>query len=262
MKLSLLIALFSVSLPLLPLAAQGETAVSPARERAYFGVVAFDGDSEPGLCASAVAPASPAYKAGIRGGDRVLRVGQVPVNSRQALLEVVAKSAPGEVLAVELRRGEQRMVLQVVLERRPPSAVHPSHAEAALGADRRIRPIDVSNEIRQEIRRHRRVLREQLASLPDGLQPTLVIEELNAIRNLARDAHASRPGWMSGRAGEISVRFRDAEGSVALYGANNLLTLELYNQEGKLLSSHALNTEAERRSLPEALLQRLRRLRR
>ncbi len=260
MKLSLLLAL--IFAPLLPLAALGESAASAARERVYFGVVAFDGDSEPGLLVSAVAPASPAYKAGIRGGDRVLRMGQVPINSRSELLGVVAKATHGEALAVEIRRAEQRFVLNVVLERRPASAAHPPHAEAALGADRRIHPIDVSDEIRKEIRRHRRLLREELASLPDGLVPSFVTDELNAIRNLARDAHAHRPGWMSGRAGEISVRFRDDEGSVVLYGANNLVSLEIYNAEGELVVRYDLNTEAERSSLPEPLLRRLQRLRR
>ncbi len=245
----------------LPLMAQEGALASPARERAYFGVVAQEAAAQQGLLVGAVAPASPAGKAGIREGDRLLRVGQQSVSCREDLRRAVAAAAPGDLLLVEVQRAQQRMTLQVMLEPRPETSSRPAHAEAALGADRRIHPIALPEEIRREIRRHRRLLREQLASLPDGLVPAVVTEELNAIRNLARDAHANRPGWMSGRAGEISVRFRDDEGSVVLYGANNLVSVELYNAEGELFSRYELNTEAQRRALPPAVLQRLQHLR-
>ncbi len=247
---------------LLPLAAQDDGGPPSLPVRAYFGVVAYDGDSEPGTKVISVAPASPAAKAGICEGDKVLRIGQISINSRDDLRMAVAKAQPGDVLVVELQRGGGRLVFRVMLEPRLPSASRSFRPEAALGADRRIRPIELPDAIRQEIRRHRRLLRQQLASLPEGLQPSFVIAELNAIRDLARDAHASRPGWMSGRAGEISVRFRDEDGSVVLYGANNLLSLELYNVEGKLYARYDINTEEERRALPEGVLERLRRLQR
>ncbi len=256
MKLPPVIALFTLSL--LPLAAKDGAGASPAPGRAYLGVVMHEEGAQPGLEVNSVAPSGPAGKAGIRSGDRLLRVGQVDIRTREDLKRAVAASTPGEVLPVVLLRGGSRQVLQVRMVPRPAQVTVPrAHEPKYLGADKYMHPITLPDDIRQEIRRHRRLLREQLAALPDGLQPAFVTDELNAIRNLARDARASRSEWMSGRAGEISVRFRDAQGSVVLYGANNLVSLELYDTKGQLLSRHNLNTQEERRALPPAVLQRL-----
>ncbi len=245
-----------------PLEAQEAAVVPLQRERVYIGMVADERPGEAaGLLVCAVAPGSPAEKAGIRAGDVVLRVGSQAVSSRRDLRTLVAAGKAGDTLPVELLRGTQKCVLSVVLEPRPALAAGTSEASPALGEDRYMHPIALPDEIRREIRRHRRLLREQLASLPDGFEPSFVIEELNAIRNLARDAREGRREWMTGRAGEISVRFRDEEGSVVLYGANNLVSLELYDLRGKLLSHHNLNTREERLALPQAVLQRLRRFR-
>ncbi len=248
-----------LSLPFMPLAAQ-EAAPTVARERVYLGMVA-DEHGAAGLLVRAVAPASPAHKADVRVGDVVLRVEQQAISTRSELRRVVANGVRGQQLTVELLREGKPLQVPVVLEARPDSLSRASQAEPVLGADKHIQPIALSDSIRQEIRRHRRVLREQLASLPDAFEPRTVTLELQAIRDLARDAHAGRPGWMSGRAGEISVRFRDEEGSVILYGANNLVTLELYGLHGQMTARYELNTEVARRSLPEPVLQRLHRLR-
>ncbi len=248
-------AMALTALTLLPLVAQPEDAAAPVR--VYIGMVADEREGAPeGLLVRAVAPNSPANKAGVRVGDVVLRVGQVSTNSRADLRGIVDAGALGDSLAVELLRGGRPLTLHVVLEKRPPTSARRT-AEAALGADRRIHPIALPEAIRKEIRYHRRIVRLQLASLPEGLVPSVITEELNAIRNLARDAHAGRPGWMSGQAGEISVRFRDDEGSVVIYGANDEVTLELYDTDGQQLARYPLNTEAERCALPETVLRRL-----
>ncbi len=247
---------------LLPLFAQEEGSGVPQEERVYIGMVVdeLEGASA-GMLVRAVAPGSPAEKAGICVGDVVLQVGGRAVNSRGDLRQVVASAVRGAVLPVELLRGEERLILQVVMEPRPAAAAfRASQAESVLGADKYMYPIKLTEAIRQEIRRHRRIVREQLASLPDGLEPEFVTDELQAIRDLARDAYAGRPEWMVGRAGEIFVRFRDAEGSVVLYGANNLLTLAFYDTKGQLIFRYNLNTREERAALPPAVLQRLRAL--
>ncbi len=252
--------LFLLIFSCLPLVAQEPSPALQARERVYAGMVADEYEGA-GLVVRAVAPASPAHKAGICVGDVLLQADGIPLKSRRDLRQLVAKGQEGQGLTVELQRGESRLTLQLVLELRPVSISRSCFAEDALGAVKRVQPVRVPVNIREEIFRHRRLLLEQLAALPDGLKPSFVTEELNAIRNLARDAHATRPGWMVGVAGEISIAFRDEEGTVALYGANNLLSLELYNPEGQLIERYELNTEAERRALPAALLQRLRRFR-
>ncbi len=254
-----ILKLVLLSLPLLPLAAQQNDA-APARERVYIGMVADEHDAA-GVLVRAVAPGSPASKGGILAGDVLVRVGDRAVGSRNDLRQVVAQGSQGDALDIEVLRDGRKISRRVVLALRPDSPLRHTQAKSGLGADRHIQPIALPEAIRQEIRRHRRLVREQLASLPDGMEPMFVIRQLQAIRDLARDAHVSRPGWMSGRAGEISVRFRDEEGSVVLYGANNLLSLELYDMQGQLQARYELNSAAERNALPESVLQRLRRFR-
>ncbi len=254
------IALFALCL--LPSVAQEQQRRAPVRERVYIGMVVRDySASQDGMRVLSVAPESPAYKAGVRPGDVVLRAGGEAIRDRDTLRRIVRNNARGQVIPVELLRGAERLVLQVLPEARPDAS--PSHqiVVAPLGVDGNIYPITLPDEIRRKIRHHRRALREQLASLPDGLVPSQVTRELQAIRNLARDAQSGLPGWMSGRAGEISVRFRDEEGSLVLYGASNCLFLELYNIRGQLISRFELNTQAERRALPGPVLERKGRLR-
>ena len=65
---------------------------------------------------------------------------------------------------------------------------------------------------------------------------------------------------MVGRAGVSAVQFRDAEGTLLLRGSHNLLTLEVYSTDGRLLLRQGLNTPKERKSLPPDVLKRLQKL--
>ncbi len=260
MKFALPIALLAFVLFLPPV--QGGQAASPVQERVYIGMVVRDrAVAQEGMRVLSVAPGSPACKAGIRTGDMVLSAGGEKVSDRGALRRIVRDGVSGQSFPVELLRGGKRLVLNVVLEARPASSPSRGVVVAPMGVDRHIYPIRLSDDIRQQMRSRRRVLREQLASLPDGLQPDLVTRELQAIRDLARDAQAGLPGWMSGRAGEISIRFRDEEGSVVLYGASNQLELELYNLDGLLIARYELHSQAGRLAIPQHVLERLHRLR-
>ena len=65
---------------------------------------------------------------------------------------------------------------------------------------------------------------------------------------------------MVGRAGVSAVQFRDAEGTLLLRGAHNLLTLEVYSTDGKLMLRQQMNTPEEWKSLPADVLNRLQKL--
>ena len=72
---------------------------------------------------SSVSPGSPAEKAGLQGGDVVLRVGGRPVFTAEDLVQAI-RSKPGEALPIEIQRENRRLTLTVtpnVEEEKTPS---------------------------------------------------------------------------------------------------------------------------------------------
>ncbi len=118
------------------------------------------------------------------------------------------------------------------------------------------RSIGLPGEIRRSIYEAQRRVVEQMGCGPDGLDPKAVIREMQAIRNLARDANRSRDHWMEGKAGEVTLRFRDDDGVLIVTGMDNLLTVEILDARGKSLFRGPLNTPEERRAAPVRLYER------
>ena len=67
----------------------------------------------------AVEPTGAAAKAGIQGGDVILKVNGKEVSPEQTLSYIVANTAPGTRVPIELIRNGQRMTVQVTVARRP-----------------------------------------------------------------------------------------------------------------------------------------------
>jgi serine protease Do len=111
---------------------------------AYLGVVSvplypqlverFDLKAQRGAWVQAVNPASPAAKAGLRGGagdtsfqganyrqggDVITKVGDVTVSDPDDLAGAVARYRPGRTVAVQVSRGGQVKRVQVTLGERP-----------------------------------------------------------------------------------------------------------------------------------------------
>jgi S1-C subfamily serine protease len=90
-----------------------------ANGKAFLGIQSEDSLS---LVVGAALPGMPAATAGIRPGDRVLRVGsRVPADFQQ-LSEHVQTYRPGATIAVEVDRNGQRHTFHVRLTTRPPAA--------------------------------------------------------------------------------------------------------------------------------------------
>jgi regulator of sigma E protease len=66
-----------------------------------------------------VAPSGPAARAGVRDGDRVMKVAGEPITSWEQLRVVVAKH-PGEEIAVDVDRGGEPVTVMVTPEGSPP----------------------------------------------------------------------------------------------------------------------------------------------
>lgn len=248
----------ALALGLMPLAA-------PAAEKpqVMFGVVLERGASvAEGVLVQAVRPDSPAQQAGLRPGDVILALNGVELRKREDMRAVLCSMQPGDELNVTLVQAGQRRSLLVPLVARPPrKSSAAASPDAAVGGDRMLRPLVVDAPIRAAMREHRQKVVAQLAAMPEGLEPAVVTEHLQAIRHLARDANPQGKGWMLGEAGEVTLQFRDAAGILVLHGANKMLTLSVYDADGQMVCSLPLDTEEQRRLVPQELIERLRKLR-
>lgn len=261
-------SLFLLALCALPLS---------AAEGAAFGVVAADVEAATfamspdsrsrntagGTPVDSVWPGSPADKAGVKKGDIIMTFDGSPVPDRAALSALLAQHRPGDTVQVELLSDGQRRTLTVTLTARPARAAKLSATpDKAIGGDRVKRPVVVSPEIRAAMKERRAAICARLATLPDmsDKDAEAVIDELQAIRNLARDANGADKDWMPGKAGEATLQLRDSEGTLLLNGANNSLTLEVYDTKGALLYRGKLDTPEQRRALPAPVLERLQKL--
>ncbi len=80
-------------------------------------------DPQVGAVVTQVDPDGPAAEVDVRAGDLILRFGGELVPGPASLAEMVGQTPPGESAAVELARGEQRLVVQATVQRRQISRV-------------------------------------------------------------------------------------------------------------------------------------------
>jgi len=84
---------------------------------AYFGATVTD---ESGACRlSAVERNGPAFRAGLKPGDVILKVEGREITVSAAFRRWVTESRPGETLNVEIKRGEKLLSLDVKLQAKP-----------------------------------------------------------------------------------------------------------------------------------------------
>lgn len=73
-------------------------------------------DHPRGALVAQIEPGSAAQRAGIRPGDVILAVDDVPIGHAEELPRNVARNAPGSTIRVRLLRGEKEMVLEATLD--------------------------------------------------------------------------------------------------------------------------------------------------
>jgi hypothetical protein len=109
--------------------AEGRPAVVAARAPAPGGegggygpwlgtVPAFGGPDGPGVLLQGVAPGSPAEAAGIRGGDRIVRFDGASVANLEEFAARLYSARPGQLVRIEVVRGDERLALEARLGRR------------------------------------------------------------------------------------------------------------------------------------------------
>jgi predicted metalloprotease with PDZ domain len=77
------------------------------------GVMLGDNDDHAGLLVTDRVPGSAAAVAGINKGDRLLRFDGVPLEDNFDLIYAVKNKRPGETATIELKRGDETLVVEV-----------------------------------------------------------------------------------------------------------------------------------------------------
>jgi hypothetical protein len=101
------------------IAVKGTAQISdrPAGSRPYFGSVPDFGVEKPGYALSGVAPDGPAEKGGLKAGDRIVQLGQHKIDNLADFDDALRKFSPGDTVEVAVMRGEERLVLKVILDK-------------------------------------------------------------------------------------------------------------------------------------------------
>ncbi|MGI9625901.1 MAG: M28 family peptidase [Longimicrobiales bacterium] len=96
----------------------GDAADAPARSdfSVRLGTIPNYSQEEGGMRISGVRDDSPAAKAGIQGGDVIVRFGERPVEDVYGYMYALQDHQPGDVVEIEVLRGEERLVITVTLE--------------------------------------------------------------------------------------------------------------------------------------------------
>jgi serine protease Do len=97
-----------------------ESTISLAdRPKAYLGAGVID--EADGCRVSLVEDNGPAFKAGLKAGDLVLRVDERYIKVSASFRRWVAEAGPGETLSLEIKRGDKLLTLDVKLQAQPAS---------------------------------------------------------------------------------------------------------------------------------------------
>lgn len=102
-------------------------------QRAFLGVLAERGGEEEVIVRYVYAD-SPAAKAGVKAGDRITSLADRPVKARSDLVEVAAAAEVGQKAALEVRRDEETLKLEVTWQAEPDTVPVELPAEKPLEA--------------------------------------------------------------------------------------------------------------------------------
>ena len=86
--------------------------------RVYLGTIPDYGEEVEGVKLSGVRDGSPAAKAGMKGGDIIVECAGRQIKNVYDYTYVLGERKPGEVVEIVVRRGDERLKLQVTLEER------------------------------------------------------------------------------------------------------------------------------------------------
>jgi serine protease Do len=103
----------------------------------FLGILPLRGPG-PGVGVRFVYPESPAAKAGIQAGDRIVAVNQAPIVGRLEMIDQVALLEPGKVVSLSIERGSEKLSIELTPAKLPtdlPPELPPAQPEPAQSAD-------------------------------------------------------------------------------------------------------------------------------
>jgi serine protease Do len=127
----------------------GPATAAPEDAQGYLGVMVAP-DAERGTLVREVVPDGPAAGAGLKAGDRVLKVGDQDVKDADEFLKIVAGRKPGEKLALTVDRGGKELALTATLAKRPAAAARPEPPAAPVFLGVQLRPLTA--ELREQLK--------------------------------------------------------------------------------------------------------------
>jgi S1-C subfamily serine protease len=92
-----------------------ERAASSGGDRPYFGVIPDYADEVEGLPITGVGPESPAEKAGAKGGDVIVQLGESKITGIEDFDSALRKHKAGETVKFKVKRGKETVELEVIL---------------------------------------------------------------------------------------------------------------------------------------------------
>lgn len=95
---------------------KGNANMNRGGNRPYFGSIPEFGNEEPGYAISAAAPGSPADKGGLKGGDRIVKLGGSPVTNLDDFDAALRKFKAGDEVEVIVVRDKKEVALKVTLD--------------------------------------------------------------------------------------------------------------------------------------------------
>jgi S1-C subfamily serine protease len=85
--------------------------------RPYFGSIPDFGTDKPGYALAGVGPGSPAEKAGLRGGDRIIKMAGKKIDNLEDFDAALKKLSAGETVEVVVARDDKELTLKVTLDK-------------------------------------------------------------------------------------------------------------------------------------------------
>lgn len=222
-----------------------------------------------GLLVFALAPNGPALKYGVEKNDVLLKVGKHDIAVKRDLLLALQDAKAGEELLVLVLRAGERKELKIKLEegffiaeRMGQRVREPANMNEAIARNvgAGAKPPAISDELKALISSQAKELFQELAKTDVALDPMDAVVKLQALRNLAQSAGSTpkdQGEWMPGKAGAAKIRVQDVQGFIEIEGFNNMIKINVYDVDSKLISSYSYGTAEERKKVPQEMRKRI-----
>lgn len=241
-----------------------------AKSKSYVGIVVNEiatsnYDGKYGVLIEGIAPDSPAAKAKLCNGDIIVSFNKVRVSSREELKDETSKAKLGSNILLGVLRNQAYIELNLVSSKRPQrnSSQSNKSSQSAPQLAKSVNEIsatDISREDYKLIEECSKHIKNQLNKIQEDIDILSILKAMQDIRNAARDNVKTRAEWMAGNATIAIMQFRDNEGSIILYGSNNILTLRVEDLHTKVILNIKINDKSNRDKIPAAIIARLKQL--